>query len=127
MNTNHKLTLTMLAGISIGLIAGQAIRAQQVRTPPAYIIAEVERDPSKTGDPNAMKKYAQEVPKTLAAFGAQFGYQPQQQDSDSGRRSSERLYYNPRFRQRRESSRLVLFAGVRSAQTTQREHQQEPP
>jgi uncharacterized protein (DUF1330 family) len=72
MNTNHKLTLTMLAGISIGLIAGQAIRAQQVRTPPAYIIAEVERDPSKTGDPNAMKKYAQEVPKTLAAFGAQF-------------------------------------------------------
>jgi uncharacterized protein (DUF1330 family) len=72
MNTNHKVTLTMLAGISIGLIAGQAIRAQQVQTRPAYIIAEVERDPNKTGDPTAMKKYAEEVPKTLAAFGARF-------------------------------------------------------
>lgn len=72
MKTNHKLTLTMLAGISMGIVAGQAIRAQQVQTRPAYIIAEVERDPNKPGDPAAMKKYAEEVPKTLAAFGARY-------------------------------------------------------
>jgi uncharacterized protein (DUF1330 family) len=72
MKTNHKLTLTMLGGILIGLIAGQAIYAQQVKTRPAYIIAEVEKDPSKTDDPAAMKKYAEEVPKTLVAFGAQY-------------------------------------------------------
>ena len=72
MKTNHMLTLTLLAGISIGLIAGQAIHAQQVKTRPAYIIAEVEKDPNKAGDPTAMKKYAEEVPKTLAAFGAQY-------------------------------------------------------
>jgi uncharacterized protein (DUF1330 family) len=71
MKTNHKLTLTMLAGISIGLIAGQTIHAQQVKTRPAYIFAEVEKDPNKTDDPAAMKKYAEEVPKTLAAFGGQ--------------------------------------------------------
>jgi uncharacterized protein (DUF1330 family) len=61
----------MLGGISVGLIAGQAIHAQQVKAPPAYIIAEVERDPNKPDDPAAMKKYAEEVPKTLAAFGGQ--------------------------------------------------------
>jgi uncharacterized protein (DUF1330 family) len=72
VKTTHKLTLTMLAGISVGLIAGQAIHAQQVKTRPAYIIAEVERDPNKTDDPAAMKRYAEEVPKTLVAFGAQY-------------------------------------------------------
>lgn len=72
MNTNHKLMLSALAGISIGLIAGQAIHAQPVKPRPAYIIAEVERDPGKSGDSNAMKKYAEEVPKTLAAFGARY-------------------------------------------------------
>jgi uncharacterized protein (DUF1330 family) len=72
MKTNHMLTLTLLAGISVGLIAGQAIHAQQVKTRPAYIIAEVEKDPNKTDDPAAMKKYAEEVPKTLTAFGAQY-------------------------------------------------------
>jgi uncharacterized protein (DUF1330 family) len=59
----------MLGGISIGLIAGQAIQAQQVKTPPAYIFAEVEKDPNKPDDPVAMKKYAELVPKTVAAFG----------------------------------------------------------
>lgn len=72
MKTNQKLTLTMIAGISIGLIAGQALHAQQVRARPAYIVAEVEKDPNKSADPAAMKKYAEEVPKTLAAFGARY-------------------------------------------------------
>jgi uncharacterized protein (DUF1330 family) len=71
MKTNHKLALTVLTGISIGLIAGEAIHAQQVKTPPAYIFAEVEKDPNKPDDPAAMKKYAELVPKTVAAFGGQ--------------------------------------------------------
>jgi uncharacterized protein (DUF1330 family) len=71
MKTNQKLVLTTLAGISIGLIGGYAIPAQQVKAPPAYIIAEIEKDPNKPDDPAAMKKYVEEIPKTLAAFGAQ--------------------------------------------------------
>jgi hypothetical protein len=46
VKTNHKLTLAALAGVSIGLAAAQAIHAQQAKLPPAYLIAEVEKDPT---------------------------------------------------------------------------------
>ena len=72
MKTNHKLTLTLLAGVSIGLAAAQAIHAQQANVPPAYVIAEVEKDAYKTEDPAASRRYAEEAPKSLAAFQAQY-------------------------------------------------------
>lgn len=72
MKTNHKLTLTLLAGVSIGLAAAQAIHAQQAKVPPAYVIAEVEKDAYKTEDPAASRRYAEEAPKSLAAFQAQY-------------------------------------------------------
>ena len=63
MNSNHKLAIAVLAGFSIGVAGAHAIRAQQVKTPPGYVIAEVD-----VTDPEAFKKYAEKVPPTVAAF-----------------------------------------------------------
>lgn len=62
MKTNHKLMLAVLAGFSIG-VAGAIICAQEVRTPPGYVVAEV-----KVTDLATMQKYGEKVPETLAPF-----------------------------------------------------------
>ena len=72
MKTNYKVALAVLAGIAIGLSAAQAIHAQHVKAPPAYVIAEVEKDPTKPEDPAAARKYAEEAPKTMAPFNGQY-------------------------------------------------------
>jgi len=72
VKTNLKLTLAVLAGISIGLAAAQAIHAQQPKTPPAYVIAEVENDPAKKQDPAASRRYVEEAPKSLIPFNGQY-------------------------------------------------------
>jgi uncharacterized protein (DUF1330 family) len=72
MNTSHQLAFALLAGAGIGAAAVSGIHAQEVKTPPAYVIAEVERDPTRTQDPAAAKRYAEEAPKTLAQFGARY-------------------------------------------------------
>jgi uncharacterized protein (DUF1330 family) len=64
--------LALLAGVSMGLVAAQAIRAQQAKVPPAYVIAEVEKDPTKIEDPAASRRYAEEAPKSLARFDGQY-------------------------------------------------------
>ena len=131
MKTNRKLALGILAGIAVGLVAGQVLRAQQVKTPPAYIIAEVEKDPSKKVDPTASRKYAEETPKTLAAFGAQYlirGGKVETLEGDApkgyivviGFDSVEKArgwYYSPAYeavktiRQNSTKSRLLLVEG----------------
>ncbi|MGA8490324.1 MAG: DUF1330 domain-containing protein [Terriglobales bacterium] len=67
MNTkskaSYKLVLAVLAGVLIGLAGARAIHAQQAKTPPGYVIAEVE-----VTDPIGMHKYGEKVPKTLAPF-----------------------------------------------------------
>ncbi len=63
MKTNLKLALAVLAGISIGVAGAMAIQAQQVKTPPGYVIAEVE-----VTDLATMQKYGEKVPETLAPF-----------------------------------------------------------
>jgi uncharacterized protein (DUF1330 family) len=72
VKTNHKLTLAVLVGVSTGLGAAQAIHPQQVKVPPAYVIAEIEKDPTKIEDPAASRKYAEEAPKTLAPFNGRY-------------------------------------------------------
>jgi len=62
MKSNYKLGVAVLAGISIGVAGAHAIHAQQVKTPPGYVIAEVD-----VTDPEAFKKYAEKVPATVAA------------------------------------------------------------
>jgi uncharacterized protein (DUF1330 family) len=63
MKTNHKLALAVLAGVSIGAAGARTIHAQQVKVPPAYIVAEVD-----VTDPATMQKYGEKVPETLAPF-----------------------------------------------------------
>ena len=67
MKTNHKLALAMLAGVSLGVTSAKVIHAQQVKTPPAYFIAEVD-----VTDPTTFQKYADRVPETLAPFNGQY-------------------------------------------------------
>jgi uncharacterized protein (DUF1330 family) len=62
MKSNHKLAVAVLAGVSIGVAGAHAIHAQQVKTPPGYVIAEVD-----VTDPDTFKKYAEKVPATVAA------------------------------------------------------------
>jgi uncharacterized protein (DUF1330 family) len=63
MKTNHKLTLAVLAGVSIGVAGSTAIHAGQVKEAPGYVIAEVD-----VTDPTTMQKYGEKVPETLAPF-----------------------------------------------------------
>jgi uncharacterized protein (DUF1330 family) len=69
MNTNGKLALTVLAGISIGAMSVMAIHAQEAKTPLAYLIAETE-----IADRDAFQQYAEKVPETLAPFRGSFHY-----------------------------------------------------
>ncbi len=64
MNTNHKLVLAVLAGVSIGVAGGRAIHAQQIAAAPTYVISEADA----ITDPTAVKKYGAKVPETLAPF-----------------------------------------------------------
>ncbi len=68
MRTHHKLALAALAGVAVGATAIQTIRAEQAKAPPAYIIAEVEKDPAKVADPVAARHYAEEAPKSIVPF-----------------------------------------------------------
>jgi uncharacterized protein (DUF1330 family) len=72
MPANQKLALATLVGIALGVALAQGIRAQQVETPPAYVIAEVETDPGKTPDPAALRRYAEEAPRTLLPFNGRY-------------------------------------------------------
>jgi uncharacterized protein (DUF1330 family) len=58
-----KIAVAMLGGMLIGVVGTVAIRAQQAKTAPGYIIAEVE-----VHDLDAMKQYGAKVPETLAPF-----------------------------------------------------------
>jgi uncharacterized protein (DUF1330 family) len=132
VNTNYKLTLAVLAGVSMGLAAAQAIHAQQQTVPPAYVIAEVEKDPTKIEDPAASRRYAEEAPKSLAAFQAQYlvrggkiqtleGEAPKGYIVVIGFQSVEKArgwYFSPAYeaikpiRQNSTKSRILILEGV---------------
>lgn len=63
MKSAWKLVVAALAGVSIGIAGGIAIRGQQAKPGPGYVIAEVD-----VHDLDAMKKYGEKVPETLAPF-----------------------------------------------------------
>jgi uncharacterized protein (DUF1330 family) len=67
MKTNLKLTLAVLAGVVIGVAGALAIHAQQVKTVPGYIIAEVE-----VTDPTALKEYVARGPQIMASYGGHY-------------------------------------------------------
>jgi uncharacterized protein (DUF1330 family) len=63
MKTYQKLALAVLAGVLIGIAGAKLIHAQQTKTPPGYVIAEVE-----VIDPATMQKYVDQISETLAPF-----------------------------------------------------------
>jgi uncharacterized protein (DUF1330 family) len=66
MRTNHKLILAVFVGLIIG-VAGMAIYAQQTKTAPGYVVAEVD-----VHDAATFAKYGAKVPDTLKPFGAHY-------------------------------------------------------
>jgi uncharacterized protein (DUF1330 family) len=62
----------LAAGVCVGVAVTQGIHAQQTKEPPAYIIAEVEKDASKPQDTEAARRYAEEAPKSLIPFGGRY-------------------------------------------------------
>jgi uncharacterized protein (DUF1330 family) len=134
MKTNHKLVLTLLAGVSIGLAAAQAISAQAAKPPPAYVIAELEPDPTKAPDPAASRRYSEEAPKTIAAFGGQYLIRGGNAETVEGDASKGRIvviafdslekargwYFSPAYeaikaiRQNSTKSRILIVEGVSS-------------
>jgi uncharacterized protein (DUF1330 family) len=69
----NQLTLTAAVSVCVGAAITQTIHAQQTKPPPpAYIIAEVEKDLSKPQDPEAARRYAQEAPKSLVPFDGRY-------------------------------------------------------
>jgi uncharacterized protein (DUF1330 family) len=67
MKTHLKLALAVLAGVSIGFAGAAAIHAQQRKTPPGYVIAEVE-----VTDPTTLQKYGEKAPQIVASFNGHY-------------------------------------------------------
>jgi uncharacterized protein (DUF1330 family) len=67
MKTNHRLALAGLAGVLLGIAGVKAIHAEQAKTAPAYVIAEVE-----VKDPVTLKKYGEQGPQIVASFGGRY-------------------------------------------------------
>jgi uncharacterized protein (DUF1330 family) len=67
MKTHLKLAVAVLAGISIGAAGVAAIHAQQAKTPPGYVIAEVE-----VTDPATLQKYGEKAPQIVASFNGHY-------------------------------------------------------
>lgn len=66
MKTNYKLVLAVLTGVIIS-VAGMAIHAQQTKTAPGYVIAEVD-----VHDAATFAKYGAKVPDTLKAYNGHY-------------------------------------------------------
>lgn len=132
MKDKGPLSVALFLGIAIGTAGTAVIRAQQAMPPPAYIIAEVEKDPSKPEDPAASRRYAEEAPKSLAAFGAKYivrGGQVQTLEGEAPRgyivvigfdsvEKARGWYHSPAYeaikpiRQNSTKSRLLLVEGA---------------
>ncbi len=67
MKTNLKLALAVLAGGLIGMVGGRAIHAQQAKTPPGYVVAEVE-----VTDATTLQKYGAQAPQIVASHGGHY-------------------------------------------------------
>jgi uncharacterized protein (DUF1330 family) len=68
VKSRYQLVFAVLAGAGIGALAARALGAEEAKTPPAYVIAEVEKDPTKTSDSPALRRYAEEAPKSIVPF-----------------------------------------------------------
>lgn len=67
MKTNHKLALAVLAGVVIGLAGAMIIHAQEAKSAPGYVVAEVD-----VHDAATFAKYGAKVPDTLKLYGGHY-------------------------------------------------------
>jgi uncharacterized protein (DUF1330 family) len=67
MRLNYRSALVLLAGILIGVAGARLVHAQQARTAPAYVIAEVE-----VTDPTTLQKYGEKAPQIVASFNGHY-------------------------------------------------------
>jgi len=67
MRLNYRIALVLLSGILIGVAGARLIHAQQTKTPPAYVIAEVE-----VTDPTTLQKYGEKAPRIVASFNGHY-------------------------------------------------------
>lgn len=126
MKSNHKLGIAVLAGVAIGVAGAHALRAQQAKPAPGYVIAEVD-----ITDPDTFKKYAEKVPATVAAFDGHYlvrGGKIQAVEGEAPKRfaiiafeSAEKAHaweYSPAYeaikpiRQNSAKSRIFIVEGV---------------
>jgi uncharacterized protein (DUF1330 family) len=135
MKTNLRMAVAVLAGVLIGS-AALAICGQEVKAPRAYVIAEVEKDPTKIEDPAAAQKYAEEAPKSLAAFAGQYlvaGGKVQTVEGEAPKgyivviafdsvEKARGWYYSPAYeaikpiRQNSTKSRILIVEGLNAKQ-----------
>ena len=67
MRLNYRIALVLMAGILIGVAGARLVHAQQPRTAPAYVIAEVE-----VTDPSTLQKYGEKAPQIVASFNGHY-------------------------------------------------------
>jgi len=67
MKQTYKLALVLAAGVAIGVASGNAIRAQQVKIAPGYVVVELE-----VNDPTTFQKCGAAIPHTLAPFNGKY-------------------------------------------------------
>lgn len=72
MKMNRQFAAVLAAGVCIGVVVTQGIRAAETENRPGYIIAEVEKDPSKPQDPAGARRYKEEAPKSLVPFNGRY-------------------------------------------------------
>jgi uncharacterized protein (DUF1330 family) len=67
VKTKYKLALAVLAGVLVGVAGARAIYAQQAKTRPGYVIAEIE-----VTEPVTLQKYAEKAPEIMASYGGRY-------------------------------------------------------
>jgi uncharacterized protein (DUF1330 family) len=68
VKSNSKLAIGVVTGLFVGAAAQRAIGGQQGKTPPAYVISEVDTITA----PTALQEYAAKAPETLRPFNGHF-------------------------------------------------------
>lgn len=131
MKATGTMAIAALGGMAAGIAGTAEIRAQQVRAP-AYVIAEVEADASRVQDPVASRRYSEEAPKSIAAFGGRYLVRGVKAETVEGDPSKGRIvviafdslekarawYFSPAYeavkpiRQSSTRSRIMLVEGV---------------
>lgn len=82
MKSSYKLLVGVVSGVLVGGASNNVLHGQQAKTPPVYVISEVD----EVIDPVALKDYAAKAPETVASFNGHFvvrGGKPENLDGNA--------------------------------------------